>query len=157
MTIGIGIAPSGTSPAGVGAPVTTGPLAKTGWQMSSTGAVSSVEIDPNTKDYVFDPTTGSEEGMGDIEQRVWLLCQTRRGSRTNYQDSGLATPRRITPNLKQQVEAEFKLALAPAIEDGSILIKSIEVESLGTQAFALVRWVNLNTDIERTTRTALQA
>jgi hypothetical protein len=159
MTTGAGLAPFGTAPAGVGLPVSSPALAAAGYGLSTTGAVSSIEIDPVTRDTVFD-AYGSETGMADTAQRVWMLCETVQGSRANYPTSGLAKPLKAGgDDLVLVVEGLFRQALAPVVDDGSITIDSVTVETdplRPTYVYALVEWTELRTNSKQTTKAPLQ-
>ena len=136
----------GTTPAGLGTPVVNGPLyAASSWSKSSTGAVSSVEIDPVTRDTVHD-ANGSEEGMGDTAQRIWMLCKMTQGSRANFPTDGFDQPGHIGGDFERVVTDAFTQALAPVVNDGSARIESITVETdanYPTRGYALVTWFDL--------------
>ena len=116
----------GTTPAGLGTPTATGALYAAGsWSKSTTGAVSSVQIDPVTRDIVHD-ANGSEEGMTDTGQRIWLLCKTTLGSRANFQQDGFQRPDRIGGDFARVVTDAFAQALAPVVNDGSARIDVLD-------------------------------
>lgn len=156
---GLGLSPLGTSPAGIGSQVANGPLYQsTAWQKSTTGAVSSVQIDPRTRDVVHD-AQGSEQGMSDAAQRVWMLCQTTQGSRANWPKDGFARPESIGGDFARLTEDAFRNALAPMILDGTITIDSFTIEidpATPTRGYALVTWTDRRTNRQEPTRTPLQ-
>ena len=149
----------GTTPAGLGTPTATGALYAAGsWSKSTTGAVSSVQIDPVTRDIVHD-ANGSEEGMTDTGQRIWLLCKTTLGSRANFQQDGFQRPDRIGGDFERVVTDAFAQALAPVVNDGSARIDSITIEidpNFPTSGFALVRWFDLRRQSQQETKAPLQ-
>lgn len=155
--IGAGLATAGTTPAGLGEPVTSEALSPYGYDLSPTGAVSSVEIDGASRDYVFDDDTGSEEGMSDAGQRIWFLLATKRGSRANFGNFGFKLPPKQTSQSDKQVKDAIEQALAPVINDGSVRIDSIEVLVQGTSAYAVVRWIDMATSQRRSTKTLIRA
>lgn len=156
---GLGLSLLGLSPAGIGSQVANGPLyLVTAWQKSSTGAVSSVEIDPRTRDVVHD-TNGSENGMSDAAQRVWMLCMLTAGSRANWPRDGFERPERIGDDFQRIVEDAFRQALDPAVSDGSITIDDVSIETSETypnRGYALVRWTDRRTNKTDTARAPLQ-
>jgi hypothetical protein len=136
----------GTTPAGLGTQVANGPLyAASLWQKSSTGAVSSVAIDPVEMDTTHD-AYGSENGMSDTGQRILILCKLSLGSRANWPTQGLRTPDKCGADLERYVTDAFTQALAPVVDDGSARIDSITVETdanFPTRGYALVTWYDL--------------
>lgn len=156
---GAGLSPFGTAPAGVGLPVTSPALVAAGYQMSTTGAVSSVKIDQVSKDVCLD-ANGSELGMSDQDQRVYMLCTTFVGSRANFQRDGLGRPDAAGGvDLQLQVENLYRAALAPAINDGSIRLDSVTIELDHTKpniVYAQAYWFDLTTGTSHTTKTPLQ-
>lgn len=158
--MGLGLSPLGTSPAGIGSSTPSGPLYQaTKWQKSTTGAVSSVEIDPVTRDVVHD-ANGSENGMSDAAQRVWMLCEMTQGSRANWPRDGFARPEKIdSAGFSRDVEDSFRNALAPMVLDGTITIDSFTIEidpTTPTRGYALVKWTDRRTSRQEKTRTPLQ-
>lgn len=156
---GLGLSPLGTSPAGIGSQVANGPLyLVTAWQKSSTGAVSSVQIDPRTRDVVHD-ANGSEQGMSDAAQRVWMLCSMTQGSRANWPKDGFSRPESIGGDFARLTEDSFRNALSPMILDGTITLDSFTIEidpSTPTRGYALVTWTDRRTSRQDKTRTPLQ-
>ena len=152
--MGFGFDKAGVAPAGLGTPVPCLSLTYYGYQVSSTGAVSSLQIDPSTRDYVFDEK-GSELGMNDTEQRVWCCLQTMAQSRVGYADEGLKLPKAIGENIKTEIEEAVRVALKPVLDDGSITLLSVVVESENTKVLAAVTWRDTRTSRETVTRTPL--
>lgn len=121
---------------------------------ADTVAVSSVEIDPLTKDVVVG-SDGNEEGMTDSAQRVYILTRNTLGSRANFPEEGLEKPKGLDSSTERFVDSAFRRALQPVLDDGTIRIESITVETEGTVCYAEVRWVDLKTQIPGTTRQPL--
>jgi len=152
-TIGVG-SPFGTSPAGIGMPVTSPALAKAGYGLSTTGAVSSVNIDCETHDYTFD-VNGSEEGMSDTAQRVFLCLSTLKGSRLSFQTFGFSRPTKITDKVNNEVYELVRVAMKPVTDDGSAVLKRVQTTTEGTRVYALVEWEDTRTGITQPTKAAL--
>lgn len=115
------------------------------------GAVSSSLIDDDTKDLVVD-SDGNEEDMTDAEQRVYLLMKTSYGSVRADAKLGLKIPPKLGPNVQKEVEAYVREALTPCTSDGSIKIRGVAVETVGTRLFAIVNWTDLKRNTKNTTR-----
>lgn len=151
---GFGFSPAGTSPAGVGLPVTSPALVDAGFSQSTTGAVSSLNIDSESRDFTVD-SLGSEEGMSDTAQRVFLCMRTLRGIRPTFANFGFKGPPKITDDVRTQVKEAVRLALQPVLTDGSAELQSVETESEGTRIFALIKWRDTRRGTTTTTRKAL--
>lgn len=152
MTLGAGFATAGTSPAGVGVTALTQQLAA--YEQSTTGAVSSIQIDPETRDYVYD-SYGSESPMSDTGQRVLLCIQTTLGSRIGDLTFGFEPPTKIPSDLSVHVEEALRTALAPVLSDDSATLVGVRTESNGTRANAVVTWRDNRTNRETTVRTQI--
>lgn len=153
--MGFGFDKAGQAPAGLGTPIEGLSVTYTGFGASTTGAVSSLKIDPVTRDYVFDEK-GTEQGMNDSEQRVWCCLQTMAQSRVGFPNDGLALPKAIGDNIRTEIEEAIRVALRPVLDDGSITLASVEVEAVGTKVFAAVKWRDTRTSTEVITRTPLR-
>lgn len=154
MTTGFGFSPAGSSPAGVGLPVSSPALVDAGFSQSTTGAVSSIKIDPDTRDFAVD-AMGSEEGMSDTAQRVWLCIRNLRGSRMSSPTFGFKAPPKITNDVRKEVHEAVRLAMLPVTSDGSVSIEGVEVETQGTRIFALVTWRDMRRNKQDSTRAGL--
>lgn len=150
--MGCGTSAHGTSPMGFGAPTVSGVLAPEGSGRTVTGAVAAVEIDPITRDFVVDSTTGSESSMPATDQRVYLCLATLKGTRTSYESEGLATPQAINGDMTNQVQELVRLAMAPVLNDGSATLDTVIVESDNNRLFAAVTWTDVATGIQQPTR-----
>lgn len=151
---GFGISPAGTAVAGVGLPSASSQLCSTGWQKSTTGAVSSVNIDSTARDITLDDY-GSEEGMSDTAQRVYLCLQTLRGSRVSFQPFGFRAPPKITDDVLTLTREAVRLAMLPVTEDGSAELIDVTVGADGTRLYALVTWRDTRRNTTPTTRAQL--
>ena len=151
MTIsGVG-SPIGYSGAGIGMPITSPALAAAGYGKSTTGAVSSVNIDNETHDYTFD-VYGSEEGMSDTGQRVFLCLSTLRGSRLSFQAFGFKRPTKVSANIQNEVYELVRVAMAPVLDDGSAELLNVAVTTDVTRVYALVEWMDVARSQKRTTK-----
>lgn len=139
---GAGIDPAGISPGGVGVPVTNYPLVGPRYSESTIGTVSSASIDPLSRDFVFDDN-GTEEAMGDTEQRVYLCVRTMAGSRIGFQTFGLNKPMSARSDGQNEVYEVVRQAMAPVLDDGSVELLSVEIEVDRTIVYALVVWKDL--------------
>jgi len=144
MTIGFGFAPAGMSPAGIGLPVSSPALVAKGYQTSTTGAVSSVNIDPKTLDQTVD-ANGSDEGMSDTAQRVYFCLRTLQGAISNLPGFGLEHPKAASPDILPAVREMVRVAMAPVLDDGSATLDDVQIEVAGTSVFSLIKW----TDVKR--------
>lgn len=135
---GLGFAPLGTSPLGWGKPAASDPqtASKSGY-----GAVSSVSFDPHTADVEID-AYGSEESMTDAQQRVYFCLKTIRGTRTAFPDFGLQAPRKILDDMQTEIYELVRVALAPVLDDGSITLDAVRVETIKNTVCAAVIWTD---------------
>lgn len=154
MTVGFGFSPAGSSPAGTGLPVSSAALVDAGFSQSTTGAVSSVAINPETRDFDVD-AMGSEEGMSDTAQRVFLCMRTMRGERVSFASFGFAAPKRITADVQREVAEAVRVAMLPVTSDGSATLVDVAVEVEGTRVFALITWRDERTNALSTTSQGL--
>jgi phage baseplate assembly protein W len=151
MTTGVGFDSTGLAPAGLGTPTQNLDLATLGYQKSTTGCVSSLNV-ARDGDYSYDDN-GNEEGMSDTAQRVMLCLKTTAGSRVEYQDFGL----RIPETTAGSVEAAVRLALAPVLDDNSVTLDSVESTTSGTGAQVIVWWTDQRTRKQRSTPLPMRA
>lgn len=154
MTTGAGLSTAGTSPAGLGTPTANTQLVGSGYQVSEGGCVSSVLIEYGTKDYVFDDY-GNEKPMSDAAQRVYILISTSVNSRTGWPDFGLKPPKYINGNMQRDVERRVRTALKPVLDDGTITVDAVEVETEGNKVVCVVRWTDRRRQESRDTRVPL--
>lgn len=148
---GAGTGPAGTMPAGTAYITASTPLAETIDGVPQMGGVTSSEIDDGENDYVLDEY-GNEESWDDEQQRVYLLLKNSYGSMRSEPSMGMRKPQKLGPNVSKEVDSYVRQALAPAVDDGSIAIEAIEVTTVNTRLYALVRWRDLKTWQARDTR-----
>lgn len=150
-----GIPYAGGSPAGF-IPYTPTVTATPGtFDEAEVVSVSSVEVDPSTRDVVVG-SDGNEDGMTDAAQRVYFLTRTTLGSRANFPDDGMERPKGLDSSSTQRfVEAAFRKALKPVLDDGTIRIESVTIETDGTVCYAEVKWIDLRTQAPGMTRQPL--
>ena len=141
MTTGVGYDAIGQAPAGIGEPVTSLALALTGYQKSTTGCVSSLNVDGRSKDYTYD-VYGNEEGMSDTAQRVYMLLAEEFGTRQCSPKTGLQRPQTISSRFANDIEAVVKRALDPVIRDGSVSLDLVDTTSSGTTGAVVVWWTD---------------
>lgn len=154
MTTGAGLATAGTSPAGLGTPTANTQLTGNGYQVSEGGCVSSVLIEYGTKDYVYDDY-GNEKPMSDAAQRVYILMRTSVDSRTGWPNFGLRPPTHINGNIQRDVQRRVRTALKPVLDDGTITLDSVDVETEGNQVVCVVWWTDRRRQESRDTRVPL--
>jgi hypothetical protein len=99
---GAGIAPAGMTPFGVGTPAT-------GAEPPS-GPAGSRYINPVTRDYQVDPTTGQFAQMPPVRQRVLLAVLTARNSSAV---PGFGT--RLPPNMDESFESAVRAEITRAL------------------------------------------
>lgn len=156
MTTGLGFDALGESPAGLGTPTQNSALAVLGYQRSTTGAVSSVQVTGRERDYAYDDN-GNEVGMGDTAQRVFLCIKTTAGSRIEYPESGLSIPETINGNMGPIMTERVRRAMAPVLDDGSVSLDNVDVTADGTMLVCVVTWTDLRTLKQRQERLPLRA
>lgn len=99
---GFGNSALGTSPFGVGTPLTSAdpPTALVRAGLALPGCRY---IDPRTRDYAHDDDTRQLAQMPPVRQRVLLALLTLRGSSTVIPRMGIAMPRKITESFDTEV------------------------------------------------------
>lgn len=155
---GCGFDAFGSAPAGLGTPVASPALALSGYQLSTTGAVSSVNVDPTTRDYTFD-SYGNDEGMSDTGQRVFVLMATLADSRLANSD-GFHVPQKADSSASATIAREVKRVLAPCIDDHTIELIDVSVErdeTIPTNVYAIIRWRDVRTSALGTNTLRLRA
>lgn len=127
---------------GIGLPIKTTGTARV---QPGTTQHSSFLITPYDRDFELDDY-GNKKGMDDTRQRVLLCIRTLANTRKNFPDFGLTLPKKIqTGQLKQQIQEAVRKAMRPVIEDGSVTLESVEVDSKDTTVYALIWWHNNRT------------
>jgi phage baseplate assembly protein W len=139
---GFGSAPFGSSGAGLGVPVHA--------SAPPDGPAGSRFIDPVTKDYAIDSTTGQLQQMPPIRQRVLLALTTVLGSATTLPGFGMTFPRKMGDRFEGQV----KNAVAAALYQLTTVEKVIRVTNVIVEKGAAgrsrttVQYVDTSTNTE---------
>ena len=153
--LGAGFAPAGTTPFGFGSPATAIPLVGVPFDMADTGTGfvgTGRRINPDTRDFEFDPETGRALGMTASEQRVYLALITQKGSAADPKlGTSISSIQTGTGNLSQRVTDEVNAALSTLVSEGSIRIVSIEAYQKGTVLQTKVVWTDTSDGSQRTT------
>jgi hypothetical protein len=132
---GFGTAPIGTSPFGIGTPVSADPP-------PSTSAEQGSFLDYRTRDYELDEE-GEFKRMPITRQRVLMLLSTELDSATALPGVGVSLPKRIDKRFPQIAEQNIRLALAPIGDD--IRIDAVTPRTQGGRADILVAYTDLTT------------
>lgn len=128
----------GSSPFGVGTPASA--------TVPPSGPAGSRFLDPVTRDYAVDSTTGQFKQMPGTRQRVLLTCLTVRDS-SGVRGFGVKLPGRMGDTFERQVENEIRRALRYMTEvEKSLLITEIKVErGMGGRARITIAFKDLVT------------
>jgi hypothetical protein len=133
---GFGTAPIGTSPFGIGTPISADPP-------PSTSAEQGSFINFRTRDYELDDE-GEFKRMPITRQRVLMLLSTELGSATAVPGVGLRLPRKIDKRFPQVAQQSVRDALAPIGAD--IRIDAVTPRTFpGGRADILVAYTDLTT------------
>jgi len=153
--MGAGISPAGSSPAGYGSISVSAAFSPQSHGYAETGAVSSLKINPGTKDISFDDN-GSEEGMGDEGQLVLMLLGNELGSRDIASEEGFSHPAAVSGDYERELYAAVRKALMPAIETNWIELLSVDAmrdDRYPDSVYAVIRWRSVRSDrVETTTK-----
>lgn len=133
--------PFGTGPFGLGTPATlTAP---------PDGASGCRYLNPVTRDYEQDSTTGHLAQMPPVRQRVLLALLTLRTSSTAVPAFGVKLPSKIGTTFDAEVRAAIYLALRHLTEtEKAIRVERIDVEKAYGRARMTVVWTDLTTGAE---------
>jgi phage baseplate assembly protein W len=139
---GFGTAPAGTSGAGLGVPVTA--------SAPPDGPAGSRFIDPVTKDYAIDTSTGQLQQMPPTRQRVLIILTTEIGSATTLPTLGVKWPRKMGDTYAAQVKNAVTAALYQLTEVEKVIrLKDVIVEKgRGGRSRITVVWTDLSTNRE---------
>lgn len=126
---GFGLAPFGLSPYGYGSPALANPNIGLIFKKQDNSIGSSRLIDPATRDYKVDPTTGRMLGMDDMQQMVYLALVTVKGSSTvALLGQSFTSIKIITQNIEAQIDNEVRRALEKLTQKKLITIDNVFVE-----------------------------
>lgn len=146
--IGLGLAPLGTAPLGLGVPDVAADRAV----VTSQFATVAPRMDPLTGFIVLD-ASGSPELANGKEQRILIALKTRLGTSVlAWLGSTLSKIDRITENHTKRVDTAIRSALAFMVDAGEIEIRRVDVQRVGTNGTAVrLSWHDPDTDEDRET------
>jgi hypothetical protein len=149
----------GTQPYGSGTPT----VAQDGGSVTLKNAVSgeqdgSRRLDPFTRDYVLDSTTGRVKGMSDTQQLVYLAVCTDKGT-SSMRSLGqeLRLIERITSNFARRVDSTLRTAVQHLVDRKLIEVAGTQVDIVRPGvARVLLQWRDLASGNEEETLIAAQ-
>lgn len=144
--MGFGSDPAGGSGAGIGVLVSSPALVASGYQKSTTGAVSSVKIDGALRDTSIDDY-GNEEGMSDAAQCVQIAFGMNVGDIAVDHEAGVRWPKKLGDNILNEMKAEAQRVMAPLTDAGLAELESVTIETVGTTLYGLVLWRDMRTNL----------
>jgi hypothetical protein len=115
-------------------------------------------IDPLTKDYVLDATTGRIKGMNDTQQLVYMAVATTKGT-SAMQSLGqeLMLIQRITSNFARRVDSTLRAAVQHIVDRKLIEVVGTQVDVVRPGvARVLLQWRDLASGNEEETLIPLQ-
>lgn len=116
-----GTMPVGTGPYGIGTPVTSA--------APPAGAAGSRYINPATRSYEQDSTTGQLAQMPGLRQRVLIAVTTAKKSSSAIPEFGLLVPRVVGPSFESEIKASIRASLSQMTDVEKVLrIDGITVE-----------------------------
>lgn len=126
--LGLGLAPMGVAPYGIGTPAITAPLGGVAL-MGADGTRQSVrKIDPGTRRYLYD-ITGRAIGDSAVRQQMYLVATTDRGSSAVLaMGNTIKSLQDITPNLLQRVRSIYTSAYSRMVARGLIKLGDITID-----------------------------
>jgi phage baseplate assembly protein W len=139
---GFGLTPAGTSGAGFGVPAVGG--------APPDGPAGSRFIDPVTKDYAQDSTTGQLKQMPPIRQRVLIALTTVLGSASTLPNLGMRAPRKMGDRFEGQMRNAVAAALYQLTEVEKVirLVRVTVIKGRGGRSQTTVVWTYTQTNIE---------
>jgi hypothetical protein len=137
--LGMGVAPMGSSPMGVGQPEDAPP--------PPTGHGGCRFINAATGDYEIDPVTGQYAQMPPVRQRVLIALLTIRGSNSANPALGIKRPRKMGDRFQAEMEQAVRESLRQLTEVENVMaIDFILVErGAGGRARVTVSYEDLTT------------
>jgi hypothetical protein len=136
---GFGLMPMGTGPVGLGTPVSgTAP---------PEGPAGVRWLNPATKDYEQDPTTGQLKQMPKVRQQVLLAVTTLLGSATTLGTFGIRVPRKMGDRFQAEATNSVRLALRHLTDTQRVIrLDSVTaVHGRGGRAQITINWTDLLT------------
>lgn len=136
---GFGIMGAGTGPMGLGTPVSA--------SLPPDGPAGCRYLNPASKDYEQDPTTGQHKQMPKVRQQVLLALTTLLGSATTLQGFGIRLPRKMGDRFQAETEVSVRAALRHLTDTQRVIrIDSIKAEhGRGGRARITVSWTDATT------------
>lgn len=118
---GFGVYPAGLAPFGLNTPIPV--------NAPATGAAGSRFINPATKDYQQDPTTGQLAQMPAVRQRVLLALLTLVNSSSVNPAFGVRLPRKMGTFF----ESEMRLAIRAALKQLTDVEKIVRIDGISVE------------------------
>lgn len=85
------------------------------------------KIDVLSRDYVIDEDAREFERMPKAKQRIYLALLTLRGSSPALPRMGVSLPKKLDASSPRRIQASVRDALRQLVNDGSIIIRRIDV------------------------------
>lgn len=149
--IGVGKAPVGKAPAGLGVPDAAPSNAGTSLVDARGVQQSTRLVDPVTGQYVIDER-GRYVGVSAVAQRVQLALTTTIGSASVY-TLGIDAPGGVIGNnFVSRRRASILQALAGLVKENTIEVVDVIVDTSVRPIYTQVRWRDLTTEVEQTTQ-----
>ena len=136
---GFGIMGFGTGPMGLGTPVSA--------EAPPTGEAGTRYINPATRDYQVDPSTGQQAQMPVVRQQVLLALTTLKKSAASLDWLGVKLPRKMGDRLQTETEKSVRAALRH-LTDTQRLIRIDTIKAVagrGGRAEITVGWTDVVT------------
>jgi hypothetical protein len=134
---GFGTMGAGTGPLGLGTPVSA--------SAPPAGAAGCRYLNPASKDYEQDPSTGQLKQMPKVRQQVLLALTTLLGSATSLQGFGTKLPRKMGDRFQAETTVRVRAALRHLTETQKVirLDTVTAVHGRGGRAQITVGWFDL--------------
>lgn len=139
---GFGLMPFGTGPMGLGTPVSA--------SLPPDGPAGCRYINPATRDYQIDDSTGQFAQMPKARQQVLLAITTLVKSATTLDWFGIRTPRKMGDRFQAEIETSVRTALRHLTETQKVIrIDSIDARrGAGGRALITVGFTDLTTGLK---------
>lgn len=137
---GFGQTAMGLKPFGFGTPVAAPAAASGSWGVRW--------LDPVSRNFEIDPTTGQYKQMPEIRHRVFLMLAETFGSSTVRPTDGLKRPEKMGDGFERLQEAAVRRALFQLTDvENLIRIDAVIVTRVNNQrAHTIVQWTDLTTE-----------
>jgi hypothetical protein len=129
----------GTGPMGLGTPVSA--------SAPPEGPAGSRFIDPATKDYAKDTTTGQLKQMPKVRQQVLLAVTTLLGSASTLAKFGIRMPRKMGDRFQAEMTNSVRAALRHLTDTQKVIrLDSVTaVHGRGGRGLTTISWTDLTT------------